>query len=561
MAKRCAYCFTQLDNNGKCPHCFKTQPEQTPQNTLPIGAVIDNRFIIGALLHQDGEGCEYAAYDEKLQMRVLLREFFPTALSVREADFSISIVPGKEILFKNVLTAFVDLYKTLNELEDCPALQEIYGLYKYGNTVYASMQYFEGNTLSEILANTLGDIDDASLLELLKPVFQALVKIHAKGMIHGGICPDNILISPEGQVCLCHFATSSLRTANTELESELYDGYTSPEQYTITGWQGPWTDVFGISATLYRCLTGTRPRTADHYAEDTDMIPVARVCTDVDPRLSLAIARGMQFSYKKRIQSIEEFAEYVSGQRTEQPEEPKDNKKADRGDTRDISATTRQVEPAEKAGDTPKKAKNKKKIKLGKKQKIAILAAVLALIIIGAVAGAVALTGGDKDPGKESTTTEQEQGETEEEEEETKMITVPAVVGMQYEAFSTSSQYQGEDYNYQVTYIYSDVYDEGVICGISPSEGEEVEAGTVIQVQVSKGEEKTQVPEIIGKTQAEAEKALSDAGISYEVLAYYVSGTPGTVVKYETDGASNSEVIASKEKVYLYVVTQTSDSQ
>ena len=116
MAKRCAYCFTQLDNNGKCPHCFKTQPEQNPQNTLPIGAVIDNRFIIGALLHQDGEGCEYAAYDEKLQMRVLLREFFPTALSVREADFSISIVPGKEILFKNVLTAFVDLYKTLNEL-------------------------------------------------------------------------------------------------------------------------------------------------------------------------------------------------------------------------------------------------------------------------------------------------------------------------------------------------------------------------------------------------------------------------------------------------------------
>ena len=93
--------------------------------------------------------------------------------------------------------------------------------------------------------------------KLFPPIFTTLSLIHNAGIIHRGICPENILITVKGEIKLIGFCISSMRTQNTELNAELYSGYAAPEQYNSLEWQGTWTDVYAISAVLYRMLTGT----------------------------------------------------------------------------------------------------------------------------------------------------------------------------------------------------------------------------------------------------------------------------------------------------------------
>ncbi len=88
---------------------------------------------------------------------------------------------------------------------------------------------------------------------------EGVALLHKAGLIHRGICPDNILLPIDGAARLTGYGTLALRTAGSELKSQLYPGYAAPEQYSAAEFSGRYTDVYALAAVCYRMVTGQTP--------------------------------------------------------------------------------------------------------------------------------------------------------------------------------------------------------------------------------------------------------------------------------------------------------------
>lgn len=519
MDRRCIHCGSMLID-GACPVCKKSQSGQNPAGLLPVGSVVAERFWVGRAVHADGEGATYIAYDNKEMRTVYLREFLPLSLCIRKPDLTILINEGSELQFKTTLTAFIDLYKALSQAETLEAVQTIYGAYKYNNTVYFALEFFDGVSLAQVLKRSSGDVSQETLLNMLQPLFNTLSALHKMGLIHGGICPENILLDDSGNVRLIGFATNSLRTADTEITSELFDGYTSPEQFSITGWQGPWTDIYALGATLYRALTGTKPLGAKERQKNDTVLPVKELNASIGDNLSRAIYYSMKLNYKERIKNIEELQEFISGKATSvtMPLEVKNE-----------ITSARAASPAQKKSNLP-----------------LWITIILAVLVVGCVALGWWLFGRDKDTNDDVPPPVNSDVLPE-------TIKVPDIIGMTFDAFDSNRKYKDEKYSFKVEYDFHSVYDEGTICDVNPSPGREIQAGEVITVIVSKGKETVKVPSIVGKSIDDVETLLKQNNIKYEVIEMFEpSGEGGTVLRYEGD--LNGTAIPGETVLYIYVV-------
>mgnify|MGYP000282014181 CR=1 FL=1 len=165
----------------------------------------------------------------------------------------------KEVLFKTSRMDFKDLYDDLKNLTPATGLSTILDVMEENNTVYAVEESEKGMTLSHYLhlrSRTLtprrGPHAAAAHHGGCGPAAQV-------GLIHRGICPDNILLPIDGAARLTGYGTLALRTAGSELKSQLYPGYAAPEQYSAAEFSGRYTDVYALAAVTYRLVTGQVP--------------------------------------------------------------------------------------------------------------------------------------------------------------------------------------------------------------------------------------------------------------------------------------------------------------
>ena len=175
------------------------------------------------------------------------------------------------------------------------------------NTAYVILEYVEGVSLKKFLQSNTGFLSWEQVKKLFVPVFTTLSIIHNAGIIHRGLSPENIIVTINGELKLTGFCISSIRTSNTGLSPEFYSGYAAPEQYSSLDWQGTWTDVYAISAVLYRILTGTVPLDALTRINNDTMPEPARVNPQVPPRVSKVLMRGLAVRGEERIQTITEL--------------------------------------------------------------------------------------------------------------------------------------------------------------------------------------------------------------------------------------------------------------
>ena len=109
----CIFCERQLNSEENCVWCgFPQKPREAIPGTLSYGTTLKD-YVIGNVISVDGESTTYLAFDKTIQQKVVVKEFLPVTLVAPRNGAEISVQPSKQVLFKNLLYDFVDMYQTL----------------------------------------------------------------------------------------------------------------------------------------------------------------------------------------------------------------------------------------------------------------------------------------------------------------------------------------------------------------------------------------------------------------------------------------------------------------
>lgn len=308
MKKRCFSCFKETEKNI-CPYCGNdNNSADSNLNLLPKGAVVKDRFLIGNAVEINGEGITYLAYDLKEEKKIRLREFFPETISKRAKDKkSIAPLQGKELQFKSLMTDFVELSKTLISITANSCLLNALDIFSANSTIYVVYEDVEAITLTKYLLENAGELSWEETENLFLPLLYTVKLLNTNGIVHRGISPETILVTPNNTLKLTGICTSAARAINSEINSEIFMGYAAPEQYQKCANHGEWTDVYSVSAVLYKTLTGTMPPQVESRKEGESIISPRALNSNIPQSVSEAIINGLAYEKAERTMSITEL--------------------------------------------------------------------------------------------------------------------------------------------------------------------------------------------------------------------------------------------------------------
>ena len=314
---RCAKCMSCVSPENKfCPFCGNPIVTKDEDSLfLKSGTVLRNRYTIGDVLGYGGFGVTYVGWDETLQQKVAIKEYFPTEFSTRKPDRSYLSVFGGEKgdYFRMGLERYLGEARTMAKLEDISRIVGVKDYFEENNTAYIVMKFVEGVTLKEYIKEK-GTLSADAIVSLFKPLIRSLGKVHSKNIVHRDISPDNIMINEDG-IELIDFGAARVVIKDDEksLSIVLKHGYAPEEQYRKNGKQGPWTDVYAMCATMYKCITGvTPPRVFDRMVGDK-LVPPSQYGVQISADIENAIIKGLSINAEDRFQSMESLYEALSG--------------------------------------------------------------------------------------------------------------------------------------------------------------------------------------------------------------------------------------------------------
>lgn len=306
----CINCMAGRLVNGICSHCHKPESpnsERVPY-ALPSRITLHKQYYIGSVLGAGGYGITYLAWDQKYNRRVAIKELYPRENATRNKDgIRIDIKTGSEQYFAHVRSSFKKEAQILYELSSVPDVIDVYHLFEDNGTAYYVMEYLEGEDLARRLKNS-GRMTWDELRPHLKMVLQALDALHAKGLIHRDISPDNIFILQDGRTKLIDFGSVRNYENGSEMSTILKHRFAPFEQYQSRGNQGPWTDVYALSVTIYYALTGKLPQRAPDRMLHDETAALTELAPTVSSYVAQAVQKGMSVSIDARYPSIASFA-------------------------------------------------------------------------------------------------------------------------------------------------------------------------------------------------------------------------------------------------------------
>lgn len=301
----CYGCMEPLDEGNVCPHCGYDNETICLLNFLKPGTMLHERYLIGRALESNGEGVTYMAYDTVTDCKVLVREYLPEQLCSRVAGSTLVNVRYDRLAqYKALMAEYTELNKALARLRNLSHLNPALDLVSENNTTYAVHEYLEGRTLLNYLKENAGELSWNTVRRIFPPLFTSLSLLHNAGVLHRGLSPETIFVTDKGELKLRDFCISAVRTNDTELDAQLFDGYAAPEQYFADRQQGTWTDVYGICAVLYRILTGCRATDAISRQDYDNLIAPCNVNPRVPEQVSEAIMKGMALDSNARVRTI-----------------------------------------------------------------------------------------------------------------------------------------------------------------------------------------------------------------------------------------------------------------
>jgi serine/threonine protein kinase len=264
------------------------------------------RYQIVSVLGQGGFGITYRARDVQLSREVAIKEYLPSALAIRQQNST--VVPRSTKMADDFgwgRERFVTEGRTLASLHRVPAIVQVFDFLEANGTAYIVMELLHGDTLENRIA-TEGKLKAADVDRILWPLLDGLERVHNAGFLHRDIKPANILLDAAGNPTLIDFGASRAAMAgrSTPLTAIFTPGYAAPEQMTSAK-QGPWTDIYGLSATLYHAIAGKPPPGAfDRMLEDDYKSLAHLALPGFAPGVLAGVDAGLAVAARDRPQTI-----------------------------------------------------------------------------------------------------------------------------------------------------------------------------------------------------------------------------------------------------------------
>lgn len=315
----CMNCFSVKGKAEVCPYCGyeeKTPPAQ-PHYLMP-GTMLANHFIVGTAIGAGNFGITYKCYDVTLGVIVAVKEFYPIGLVNRASGESkVSFLSGSsQDRYQKQMARFLMEAQSIAKFGKTKDIVNVYDYFEENNTAYIIMEYIDGVLLQDYLEQK-GRLDVAEAKRIIDQVIEAVKKIHAQGIIHRDISPDNIILLGKDSIKIFDFGAAILGDSQQGLAAEkiVKAGYSAPEQYRDPAGQGYYTDIYSIGALFYRMLTGKKPPEATQREYKDKMKSPLKLGVSIEPNLDRAVMEAMAVDPKYRFQGIVPLEEAFHGQR------------------------------------------------------------------------------------------------------------------------------------------------------------------------------------------------------------------------------------------------------
>ncbi|MDO5015148.1 MAG: PASTA domain-containing protein [Clostridia bacterium] len=517
----CMNCMHEFENKFECEHCGFDNSTVQDSPFLPFRTIVSQRYLIGSVKEFNGDGVTYSALDIHSKSIVEVREFLPASICTRDKFSNDLIVnDGKSSLFFDYKLKFLNLWKKLARLRGLSNFILVYDIVEENNSVYAVFENSdEYITLREYLSQTeKGYLDWAQTRKLFMPALTTLETLHKAGIIHTGISPSTLLVTKSGKLLFSGFSISPARTARTELDHELFDGYSAIEQYGFSEKQGPWTDIYAFAAVLYRTLTGITPMEATARVTNDKMMIPGEFAEIIPSHVISAIINAMQILPDDRIQDVEDFRSKLSAAPS-----------SSIAMTATISPITQKMEDmiSKSSKNTKNDSDKSKNPKKQNKNIIAIVLSFLSIILIIVLITIFSLFVTNRIINTPSRTEKPIDSSA----PSKIMVEVPNVVGVSF--YTVKAERTLSDFKVDIKYENSSESPKGQIIKQSIDPGKSVPKNSDILITISSGPEQVKMPNVVGKDYEDAKTQLEDLGFEVRKIekTNFENKPPNTVAE------------------------------
>lgn len=277
--------------------------------SLPVATILGHYKIIKTL-SCGGFSIVYLALDQTNKQKVVIKEYLPQRLAVR--DSSQKVVSKSAQCFEKLNEGrrqFFQEAEILSKLSH-PNIVHITNFFNANDTVYMVMDYRVGKTLQAYIKEQHGLLREAFLRFIFPSLLDGLRAVHEAGLLHLDIKPGNILLRDDGSPMLLDFGGVMRMKMSRQYQPRavVTQGFSPIEQYQAKGYVGPWTDIYAIGATIRSCIEGRSPPSAQERHEQDIMKPAVDAFKRRYPAPLLhALDWAMEINPELRPQNIDDF--------------------------------------------------------------------------------------------------------------------------------------------------------------------------------------------------------------------------------------------------------------